>query len=132
MRHASDGIGELRDPVQGIGRIDRLLPEGIHDAPQPSRRIEHPFRFSIQGIFDFDQIPQFVRERGRVVQRIGERERLALLVHRERRDLAKRVGTERTYSGICYLSAPLLALFFRCRITSNLQTKMPAPVRTQN
>ena len=42
LGHAVDRIGEVRDAVQGIRGIDRLLPQRIDDAAQPPRRIQHP------------------------------------------------------------------------------------------
>ncbi len=60
-----------------------------------SRGIEHPFRLAIQRVFDRDQITQLIGERGDVVQRIFDRERLALGIDREGRGLVQDVGDRR-------------------------------------
>jgi hypothetical protein len=111
LRHAVDGVGQLRSAIERIRHIDRLLPKGINDAAEPPRGIEHPFRLTIQEIFDGDEIAELIGERGDVVQRIFDREWLALLVHREGRDFAECVGTEEKPSGACCLS-PLSFICF--------------------
>ena len=95
LRHAVDGVGEVGDPVQGIGGIDGLLTKRIDETAQPSCGIQHPFRLAIQGIFDRDQIAQFIGERRDVVERIFDRKRLALGIDREGRDLVQGVGDRR-------------------------------------
>ena len=57
-----------------------------------SRGIQHPFRLAIQRGFDRDQIAQFIGERGLVVERVFDRDGLALGVHVDHRDLPERIG----------------------------------------
>ena len=102
LRDAVDRISELRDPIQGIWPIDRLLSERIDSAPQSPRRIEHPLRLPIQRIFHRDQIVQFIGERGDVVERVFDRERLTLRIHREGRDFIHRIGDRREIPLVSY------------------------------
>lgn len=78
LRHPIDGVGELGDPIQRIGGIDGLLAQRVDETPQPPRRIEHACGGPIQRIFHRDEITEFIGQGGDVVQRIFNRERLAL------------------------------------------------------
>ena len=90
--HPGNGIGELRDAIEGIGGIDRLLPEGVNEAAEPSRRIEHSLCLAIQGVLHFNEITQLIGERRDVIERIFNRERLALAIDRDGRGLVEGVG----------------------------------------
>lgn len=87
--------GQQSDAVEGLGGIDRLLPQGIDEAAQASRRIQHPLRLTIQGIFDLDQIAQFIGEGRLIIQRVFDRDRLALGIDREGRGLVQCIGDRR-------------------------------------
>jgi hypothetical protein len=84
-----DGIGKLRDAIQRIGRIEGLLHERVGHGAYSARRIQNPLRFPVQRIFDLHQIPRLIGEHGHVAQGIGDRQRLALGIHRNRGRLAQ-------------------------------------------
>lgn len=91
---AVNGIGELGDAVQGIWRVEGLLPERIGDVPELSRCVEDPLRFPIQRVFHLDQIAQFIGKRRDVIERIGDRGGLVQGVG-DGREIALRIVAER-------------------------------------
>lgn len=58
----------------------------------PSRGIEHALRLAIEWVFNRNQIAERIGKGGDVVQRVFDRERLALGIDRDGRDLAQRIG----------------------------------------
>ena len=82
-------VRQLRDPIQRIRRIEGLLAEGIGHVPEPPGGIQNPLRLAIERVFDLDQIPRFIGERGDVAQGIRDRERLPLGIDRDGRGLLK-------------------------------------------
>ena len=92
---AVDRVRELRDAVQGIGRVQRFLPKRAGDISEPSGGIQNPLRFPIERIFDFDQVAHVVGQGRHVAEGIGDGERLALGIHRNRGRLAQGLGNGR-------------------------------------
>ena len=82
--------GNLRR--DGRAMLSNLLSQCTRPSPNlPSRGIQHPFRLTVQRIFDPDEVTQFIGERRDVVQRVLDRERLALRIHRDGRDRTQRI-----------------------------------------
>lgn len=70
-----DRIGQLGDTIQGIRRVEGLLPKRVGDVSETPGCVQNPLHLAIERFFDLDQIADLIGERGEVVEGILDRER---------------------------------------------------------